>query len=585
MRQVQQPAQIQTTKQVLAHLQIGQHSKNQEKRPQNEFARLHVRKLVKEGLARILRIEASDEQIDQAVRAFLGDIAKVIPFDDFFFDEELHPLLFPEDLQEKPLTEGIYYANCCSVARPTERVRAAMQLALSQERENLEAGERELAFREARTAAHALREKLSPILRIRPNCLALTRNAGEAAGLAAAMAGLFRRGGHEEPTAFGDDTYLGTILKMNLVSDAGNINGRDRFSAFPTAFVQRGPQYGAAEVSKYLGQNSFVTFAVRGKSLKQVENEIKRRFKDYKPKVVVLTHVDRATGKISDLHTIGGMFAEHCDQRSTIIVDGAMAVGGIYVDLEQLFHNSGYSKGIPAIHAYFGTLGKAFGGPSVGFLAMSDAFFENGRKRLGDLGKSMLILHGMFDSQNPSFGVRPTVDECLCKGELHGALRALEELEELGLIKDIMGFQNMRPKSIKPLEQKRSNLRTYFKQQLQKAFASSMPIEFIEAKKSEDQSPLILAFRLPLVDMRALAERLQSLDSEERFVSSYIEAYDCIRIGIDRTSRFNRAESEDEGLPQTESDMYISDAVQWIVREAQAMQGDGLVLDQDEATE
>lgn len=577
--------------QMMALKQLPQISQHHEKPKRNRFARKNVKRFVRENVARLMRLEATDEQIEEALIEFLVQIQEIMPFDDFFFDEDLHKPLFDGELNDP---DPINF-NGCSVAQVSPLVHEAMSTGLHDE-ENLltlakqheDATPEELTSREAKFyreqvcrdacgVAQELREKIAQMLCVNSYQVALTRNAGEAAALAAAMSKTPKREGseHEDPIVFGDDTHMATLINMLLVGDAGNATGRDPFTAVPLAFATRGKQYTEEDVNRRLGQNSFLTMAIRGKSLKQIENEIKRRFKDYHPKTVVLTHVDSATGIINDLHTIGGMLKEHAMQ-PTVITDGAMAFGGIDVDCNKLFTTSSYAEHIGAVDMYLGTTGKAFGGPSVGFLASSSYTASQGAERIQKAGKGLLILHGMFEkSQN----VEPTVLECLSKGDLLGALMAFHELENYrpGLVdarhRDLTG--KARDMSLHEVIQSRELARSYFKDELSKAFAGDIRMEFLEAKEEEDQATHILTVRFPDMDMRALAQRLQT---HQHVFATYKSSHDALRIGIDKNLGLSRETTEQYNMHK-EGKQYISDAMERIVEEVAAMKRDGLVAD------
>ena len=614
----------QTTEQLLtfAQLQIEQFSENQTKYEKNTFAQDRIKRLVGQEVARLMRFEATDEQVRAAIEEFLFKIAEFMPWDDYFFSPKIIGPLH-DGMLHNP--EPINF-SCCSIAQLSPRVRRTAELGLAQEmmalpnprdmqwnavvselREKMaqlvileESRDNEIdhgvahypdpvlretlspahAFEEARNKASVLRKKLATMLRTHERRIVLTRNAGEAALLAACMAGMFEQeepdeDGDDEPVVFGDDTQISVLLNMLMVGDAGNTEGRDPFSGMPVSLSVRGKQYSDEDVKKWLGKNAFITLSVRGKSPDEIKKEIKERFKGYHPPVVILSHVDRAYGRINDIQAIGKILHEHCGQPK-VIVDGALAVGEVDINLNELFEGTDETKHIGYIDAYIGTLGKLMGAPSVGFLAYKHYFENDGIPRIQRAGDSLRILHGMFDEQK---GIIPTgkVKECLSKGDLMGALEAIKELEDdrdMGTHAPANG--SLRTMSVRNLSNRRKGTRGYLRDALENAFGQTIGIEFIEAEDEEHQATSILSFRLPRVDMRRFVERLQE---RHHVTAQYMSSLDCIRMGIHRNLRSDRGMFEQARL-DTSGKMFVSDAIERMRAELIAMEEEGDLMEQ-----
>jgi hypothetical protein len=267
-------------------------------------------------------------------------------------------------------------------------------------------------------------------------------------------------------------------------------------------------------------------FAVRGKTMKQIRNEVTKHLKACDPCAIVLPHVLRETGDVLPIGEIGRYIQEHL-WKAIIIADGAQAVGNIDVDLDDLL---GRNSGRPAVDFYLGALHKAMGAPPVGFVAF-DPYREHGKQgleqlRCGWAKHNVLILHGMFD---PSHHIPVTAEDSLSAGDLYGALTQINELECSGHIRDLQRGP-YREMSTFFLSTERGRLCYEFQKLLEAQFGERWKekdaLQFVKA--THKATSFILTFRLPAVDMRMLVERL----SKRGIFLTYIESYDGIRASF-----------------------------------------------------
>ncbi|MDD5026264.1 MAG: hypothetical protein PHH13_02690 [Candidatus Peribacteraceae bacterium] len=498
--------------------QIPQLSPNIRRPPGNRFRRERIRHFTTQRLQALLRRGADEITVDKALATFLQRIERIMPFDDYFFDPEAHARFLRGEIPDA------VYLNHASIGTPCAAAVEKGRHALTIEQQLLREGDPGLAQALSVELARKLREKLAVMLKVDPSGIILTRNIGEAAVMAAALAGVYSRRSDEGPVAFADPTHISTMVNMLLVSDPGNVYGRDPFSTFPTHFRERGPQYKEDELRRWLGQDAFTIFAIRGKTRKQIQKEVMTHVKPCNPKAIVLPHVLRETGDELPIEEIGLHMQEHL-WHASIIADGAQAVGNIDIDAGKLL---GVHAPRPAVDFYLGGLHKAIGAPPMGFVAF-DERRDTGhegleRLRCGWAKNNLLILHGMFDH---SLHVPTTVEDSLSTGDLYGALAQLEQLECARHICDLRDGPRM---SVYFLMHERFRRREAFQKLLETRFGERWTgkdaLQFI--KPIHKATSLILTFRFPTVDMRTLTERL----SKQGIFLTYTESYDAIRASF-----------------------------------------------------
>lgn len=535
--------------------QIAQLSPNIRRPPGNRYRQDHIRHFTTQRLQALLRRGAEEVVVDKALTAFLQKIERIMPFDDFFFDEEAHGKFLRGEMPEA------VYLNHASVGVPCPEAVKKGRRALAAEQQLLRDGEPVLAQALSEDLARRLRKKLAVMLKVEPQNIVLTRNIGEATVMAGALDGTYSRRGDKGPVAFADPTHISTMVNMLLVSDPGNVYGRDPYSTFPTHFRERGPQYKEDELQRWLGQDAFMIFAVRGKTVKQIQREVDTHLRPCEPRAVILPHVLRETGEELPISTIGRYIQEHL-WTASVIVDGAQAVGNIDVDAGELL---GMKSERAAVDFYVGGLHKAIGAPPMGFVAFEHRG-TTGDERLSRLrygGKgNFLILHGMFD---PSLGVPTTADDALSAGDLYGALTQLEQLERADRIRDLRDGPRM---SVYFLMLERYHRREAFQKLLEARFGKRWTgkdaLQFI--KPVHKATSLILTFRFPTVDMRTLTERL----SKQGIFLTYTESYDAIRASFS-------PDNDDEQLRH---------CVEAMAREVEQMEAEGPTARvQEEGTE
>ncbi len=229
-----------------------------------------------------------------------------------------------------------------------------------------------------------------------------------------------RRGDVSTP-AFADGTHISTILNMLLVGDAGNVGGRDPWSAYASHFQPRDH----AGIGRWLGQNGFLVFGARGKKPARIQEEIQRQVLGTPSRHVVLTHVNRATGEELPVRSLGQYIKKEGGLDYRVIVDGAMAMGNIDVDLGGLMAGDAGTK---SVDYYIGALHKAMGCPTVGVLAfdartlVDSPGFDQLRK--AHVHRNLPVLRGMFD---PSLKIQPTTEDAIGLGDLWGALQSIDK--------------------------------------------------------------------------------------------------------------------------------------------------------------
>jgi len=316
-----------------------------------------------------------------------------------------------------------------------------------------------------------------------------------------------------------------SILKViKEYSDHANIEGRYRWASYPTI----GREYYKFIPNHRTTRNLIYNYIRTNGDLNKLENLILNSAQETQPDVIIISQVERTTGRITKLK---GLINElkKINPSMSIIVDGAKAFGAIAkIEIEDL-------------GADFYLAGPHFtlGSYPVGILYLTKNTFTRIKKMgLKSPDPNLIpILHGMFSDELKL----KNVSENLNFSDIGSLYEAITVLEEKGLISNV---------DFTRLNNIRKELKEYFIKKLSKEIRDVI----ILSPLNENYVNFICSFTIKDLDLYNITYEMWL---KYQICLSYISKYNLIRVSFNYTNTFEEIDYLINSLKELVNEKYL----------------------------
>ncbi len=440
--------------------------------------------------AKNLSVELAEHILNQCIHK----LGEAVVNQDLYNVEEVRALYW-----DRRLPKPYAYLNHVSISRPSEQVAKFVN-----ELQDADESKRSDILRQTR-------QRVADLLQA-PDArqIAFARNTSEACSIALWLAE--QHLGRPIETVMITDIENFSIRRAVLMfADHANVNGRYRWSSYPTfgRRVYKEPYIQPRERGTRLSTVPILAEIVS--QTNNVEERIIEAVQRVNPDFLVLSHVDRNTGRIIDVAKVLSA-VKQSNPSLYVVVDGAKAVGAI----EQI--------NVPLLGADFYAFAPHYtiGSYPVGILWHSNRVSEAVRTANPPAPECLHILRGMFHEEA---GIRCNLDEEICIQDVGSVLKTIQEMEEKGLLREKGDFT--------PL----IAVRRERKQMFQDLLANQVPEARLVSPVAPRFSDYVMAFQLVGWDAHALVEQLWT---DKHVMVSYIARPDLVRVS------FNHDNTEEE---------------------------------------
>lgn len=415
---------------------------------------------------------------------------------DFFFDVPAFIAYYQD-----PEAGGMNF-NTASLAVPVRVVREEAQSLAKQDSrlDELSKKDSALADHQRESYYRRTREAAAGLLRSQPafppKQIVLARNTTEASSMAFWLAAL-------QP---GDNVLFSTAEHISVKQafrrhDDHGCPGDSNHASWARFYSQRGKKYD--EMMPTLTGINIKTF---NPSAKNIAEELGKHITKA-TKILVISHVDRATGKIFPVKEII-QAARKIKPDIFILVDGAQTLGSLpIVDFDKL-----------GCDAYLASPHKPMGSEVCGLMYVSPKKYplENFSEIFNRLSakNEQVILKGVFD---PSTGIRSNVNDSLALGDTAVLPTAIDYLTK---------NHGLQGADFNKISQHREECRNYLSQKLRQ-----LPLGEtirIEIPPYDNCTSFIMNLKISNINQRKLAEIL----SAQKIFLTYLGEQDCYRISF-----------------------------------------------------